>query len=81
MNDYNCPRCGTLSQWRRGVGFDHELKCPCCGLSFDPAVVAANRHKIDEFIGERPGWKLYSVREDSFQAISPGGDLWRVFFN
>ena len=32
----HCPSCGRVGGRRRGVGFDHELRCGDCNLSWEP---------------------------------------------
>jgi hypothetical protein len=33
---YRCPLCEKIWQWRRGVGFDHEMICHKCCLTWEP---------------------------------------------
>lgn len=33
---YHCPECGGRRHWRRGVHFDHEMRCPRCGVVWEP---------------------------------------------
>jgi hypothetical protein len=31
-----CPICDKVGSWRRGVGFEHEMRCGKCQLVWEP---------------------------------------------
>lgn len=35
-NFNECPKCRTVSYFRHGLHFDHEMRCPKCSHCFDP---------------------------------------------
>lgn len=44
QHPYRCPKCEGKGQWRRGVGFEHEMICMKCHVTWEPDEV----HKINQ---------------------------------
>lgn len=55
MRKYNeCPKCGGKGHWRRGVHFDHEMKCETCCFNFDPdELLREEQTEREAFVTDR----------------------------
>lgn len=43
-NYKECPKCRRVCMWRRGVHFDHMLRCDNCNFSFDADELWLEEH-------------------------------------
>lgn len=46
---YRCPKCNKPGRYRRGVGFDHEMRCWSCDETWEPEqIIQELQEKTEE---------------------------------